>query len=248
MSGPVPPAALDEDRPAAAVLPVYLGLYLVLLAFFVYFVAASAAERQKEAAVADDLAAGIVQPVQPVAVAVRAPALRPLAEVFRPLALPGVPGDWREPDRFEATVPPERMFTDAAATLRPDFAPVLDRVARALTAAVTDDAAAAAPAGGAASDDRITLQLLIGLPAIVDTAGTDAEPASVAEIVAERLAVGRAASLARALLARGVPPETFAVGVAPGAGNSVRFLFRLDPPHAAAPPRLIGGAPLVLPG
>ena len=222
------PPAVPDDRAAQAVLPVYLGLYLVLLAFFVYFVAAGAAARQMEAAVADDLAAGVVAPVQPVAV-VAAPALRPLVEVFRALALPGAPGDRGERHRLEVTVPTGRIFADDTATLRPELTPVLDRVARTLTIPPAGEAVSPEGIGGASSDETVGLQLFIGLPA---TTATDDDPGSVADIVAERLAVGRAATLARALLARGTPPEAFAVGVAPGTGDEVRFLFRLDDRHA----------------
>ena len=220
------PSLVLDCPSGGAVLPVYLGLYLVLLAFFVYFVAVSAAERQTEAVVADEVAADVVRPADAVAHAMPAPApaLRPLAEAFRPLVLPGASGGPGEPDRLDARVSADRIFAGGTTALHPDFAPVLDRVARELTAA---------PAKGDRADGNETsdLQLLIGLPA---AGGSDGEPAGVAELLAERLAVARAAALARALLARGTPPATFAVGVAPGAGHSVRFVFRLDRPDAAS--------------
>jgi hypothetical protein len=224
MTRVVLPAARDQDS-GGAVLPVYLGLYLVLLAFFVYFVAVSAAERRTEATVADDVA-GIAAPIEQVRATEPVPALRPLADALRPVALPGGPGERNEPDRLDAAVAVDRIFVGETATLRPDFAPVLDRVAKELTSPIVS--VAAPVAGNQAAGETLDLQLLVGLP----PADEDGGPVPVADILAERLAVSRAAALARALLARGTPPEAFAVGVAPGAGPAVRFLFQLDPRDA----------------
>ncbi|MFO1153846.1 MAG: hypothetical protein U1E42_09325 [Rhodospirillales bacterium] len=234
MSRFVSPAAPDTPC-GAGVLPVYLGLYLVLLAFFVYFVAVSAAQRQTEAAIADDKAAAAVAPPIVVVAELPAPPLAALADVFRSLALPGAAGERNGADRLEAAVAAERIFVADTAKLRPDFAPVLDRLAKDLTElGAPDTAAGTAVRGGdrVTGEDTLDLHLLVGLPAASEVAG---EPASVADILAERLAVARAAALARALLARGVPPTAFAVGVAPAAGPAVRFVFHLGYRRAASP-------------
>ncbi len=224
MTSFVPPTA--ADHPSGGSVPaVYLGLYLVLLAFFVYFVAVNAAERR--AVTPADEIADLARAVEPVTAREPEPALRPLIEALRPLALPGGAEDRSEPDRLAAVVPAHRIFIDNGARLRPEFVAVLDRVARELTRAAADGAVAA-EGQRASTAPRLDLQLLVGLAA---ENGSGNEPPSVAQLLAERLAIARAAALARALLARGTPPDSFAVGVAPGAGTAVRFRFRLDQPH-----------------
>lgn len=222
-----------EPGQGGAVLPLYLGLFLILLAFFAYLVAATGGGREQQAETAADAAADVVPPLPPLSASSTPP---PIAELFRPLVLSPSFVVRTKADRLEAAVSPERIFATGATVLRPEFSPVLDRLARILTGAarVRDPVPGAEPGAAEGPSEPLDLQLLVGL---ARTPPTEGDPAGVADIIAERLAVGRAAVLARALLARGTPPETFAVGVAPAAGDAVRFLFRSDHHGAVSLPR-----------
>lgn len=186
-----------------SVLPLYLGLFLTLLAFFILFVGTSRPDQRRSPAAATDAPgreATAIERSDPTT-----HALSVVAAAFHRLgaSMPATPAA----GGLDMDLPSRSLFAEETASIRPAAMAAIDRAATAL----------ATPRG----DNRLALQVTIGLGSGIETAA----------------AVTRTASLAAALLQRGAPPEAFTAGAAPFTHDTVHFRFRLlsdhDDPDAA---------------
>lgn len=200
-----------EDVDSTSLLPLYLGLFLALLAFFIMFAGLALPGAAWNAAhQGKDQTHGVARSPEskdPSATAGSDPdaiALATVAGAFR--ALGATPLGIAPTDAalgLDMKLAARSLFTDGTATVQPAAIAVLDRTATAL----------AAPRG----ESRLVLQLTVGSGQTGDEkAGDD-----------EATAVRRAAGLAAALVHRGAPPEAFIAGIAPFATGDVRLRFRL---------------------
>lgn len=201
----------NEGEDSTSLLPLYLGLFLALLAFFIMFAglalpgaAWNAAHQGKDqthgiarSPERKDTSATAGSDPDAIALATVAGAFRALGAT--PLGI--APADAAL--GLDMKLAARSLFTDGTATVQPAAIAVLDRTATAL----------AAPRG----ESRLVLQLTVGSGQTGDEkAGDD-----------EATAVRRAAGLAAALVHRGAPPEAFIAGIAPFATGDVRLHFRL---------------------
>lgn len=208
----------------------FLALYLVLLAFFIALISLSTFEDQRTRAVVDSLWATFAGPRATLPETgfpsrsgrVVAPARQMMAEVG-PLFQTDIPAaqitERAAGEVLEVMLSAKALFEDDGPGLRPGRERLVDGIAAAL---------AAAPGG-----------LTRVMEALVTTG--DASSAPLPE--AGDLSLRRAAELGRVFLARGAPPNTLRVGVAPGPLSQVILTFRIAPPEAPATPDDEAGAP-----
>lgn len=214
--GPVAPrgrpaAAWDASfvarRPTAPdpSLSIFLGLYLLVLAFFILLVSLSTIEEMKARAVIDSLSATFGDARSSGTAAGPGegdPALlleRNLRATFASLVHVAELAIVKPGRLMRASVPAAVVFADKTATVRPALHPLLDRVV----------AAVSAPLGGLV----VTVELALAPPA------EGAEPA---------LTMARADALAREMLARGAAPDRLAIALAPRAGDAVWLTFSIE--------------------
>ena len=195
-----------KEANSPSILPLYLGLFLALLAFFIMFTGLSipdgnwktahggggrmhSDERDLESQDASATAGS-----DPDAIA-----LASVAAAFHSLGatLMGVAADDAAAG-LDVNLSTRSLFADGATTVQAAAVAVLDRTATAL----------AAPRG----DSRLVLQATFARGQ-----GSDDEAT----------AVRRAAGLAAALVHRGAPPEAFVAGIAPLVSGDVHLRFRL---------------------
>jgi hypothetical protein len=187
--------ANSEAGAGGSVLPLYLGLFLSLLAFFILFIGRSMPDAGWSAGGATTGA----DPMVPATASRDADivALSAVAGAFLRLGgeMAGSAAD--ETTGLDLDVPARAVFADRRATIRPAAIAAIDRSATAL----------ATPRG----DQRLVLQVMIGL-------GNGADTAAI---------VHRAAGLAALLLQRGAPPDAFVAGAGPVGSGDIHFRFRL---------------------
>jgi hypothetical protein len=189
--------------------PLYVGLFLVLLVFFIMLVGQSrpdfasaqvetSPDRFTEQPTARDGGGGL------------APDAAALAELGGELA------GWARFERVEDPSRSEelRMTLYASQLFAPDSAELCGAAAGLIDRAV---AALSAPPTGA----RLEMSLSLGL---------SPGEGSFSETSERGLAIRRAASFARALIARGAPPHAIAVGLAPGQPERAQLAFRAVAP------------------
>ncbi len=192
----------DEAAASASVLPLFLGLFLALLAFFILFSSASIASRDRgEVSANDRHAPDRLAPDRLAEEAGHDPdaiALAAVAEAFGKLgaSLNGQPVPIGE--GLDLDISSRALFSARSSTIRPVAMAALDRAAAAL----------AAPRG----DVRMVLQITFGLGR-----SEDAGPGLLQ----------RAARLGETLLRRGTPPTAFSTGIAPVTSDRIQLRFRL---------------------
>lgn len=204
-------ASADHDT---GVWPLYVGLFLVLLTFFITIVAQSKPDTTSavDESIAEEFRAepGLA-PRDDELVRSRAAAFAELrSELAGWVRFERVAVDSRS-EELRMTLQTSELFAAGCAELRGTAAPLIDRAVAALSAPP--------PAL------RMDLQFVLGLP--VEERG-----ASVTIIKERALAIDRAASMARALLAHGAPPYAIAVGLQPGQTGQAQFAFRTSPVDA----------------
>lgn len=186
-------------------LSVFLGLYLLVLAFFILLVSLSTIEERKARAVMESLTAtfGDARPsgtsVGPGEGDLALLLERRLAAAFASLVHIARVETVKPGRLVRAELPLAEVFVDEAAALRPALHPLLDRIVAALSSA---------PAGTA-----VAVEVAL---------------AAAAETGQERLAPARAGGFARELLARGAPPQRLSIALAPAAGGQVWLTFTID--------------------
>lgn len=203
-----PPAPQARPNPS---LSIFLGLYLLVLAFFILLVSLSTIEEMKARAVMDSLSATFGN-ARPSGTSVGPgngdPALlfeRDLTATFASLVHVAEVEIVKPGRIMRASLPLAAVFADDAAELRPALDPLLDRVV----------AAVSSPPGG----------LVVSLELALAPAAEAAEPG---------LPAARVDGFAREMLARGAPPDRLAIALAPHAEGRVWLTFAIEPPRRPA--------------
>lgn len=206
--------------PGCGVWPLYVGLFLALLTFFIVLVSRSPLDPARTSAVLHGVQRTFTPtPSQPESTALFVAGRSALAELGGDLAglirIARVEHS-RRGDEMRVRLTAAGLFIEATAALRPDIVPMLDRIVAAL----------GAPPEGL----RLEIAFSLGHPVPGDTAVSDSSDRS--------LAVARCGAIARALVARGAAPGAIATGVdaGPPVGATFTFRFRPDGRAAAAPP------------
>lgn len=209
--------AVQADDSAKPLLSLWLSLMLVLLSFFIALLAGVQPKRQaaEVPAVVETEASAVVDLRDSPAViaddVARGEAVRLISSLASSLAGLG-------PVALETAVatsalaatlslPTTAFFEPLATTLRADRLVVLDRI-------VT-----------AASDLPVGFQLVFGATLTVGTANGTPNVATADDT----LAADRAAVLASTLVARGLPPEAIAAGIAGGPSGEMVLTIRAQP-------------------
>lgn len=199
----------DAASRGAGVWPLYVGLFLVLLTFFIMLVSTSRPDTGKTSAVVDSLQATF---------AARPGSSRDDEGLFVPgaSALAELGGDLvglvrvahvrraAGGQELGVTVPASELFSPDTAEVRETCLPFIDRLVATL----------AAPPSGV----RLELAFSLGVgPAAASGRKGEDERA---------LAVRRGGAFARALVARGAPPATVAIGLDPDHPGQALLAFR----------------------
>lgn len=188
-------------------LSIFLGLYLLVLAFFILLVSLSTIEEMKARAVMDSLTAtfGNARPSGTSAGPGEGdPALLLERRLTAAFASAVHIAEIRivKPGRLlRAELPVAQVFAEEEAALRPALQPLLDRVVAAMSSA---------PGGASAAVE-------VALAGAAEARGGQ-----------ERLAAARADGFARELLARGAPAQRLSIALAPQAGDRVWLTFTID--------------------
>ena len=200
----------DGASRGTGVWPLYVGLFVVLLAFFIMLVSTSRPDSGKTSAVVDSLQttfatrAGSTQDDE----GLFAPGASALTELGGDLAgLLRVAHVRRAAggQELRVTVPASELFSAETAEVRETCLPFIDRVVATL----------AAPPSG------VRLELAFSLGARPATAASGRKAGD--ELA---LAVRRGGAFARALVARGAPPAVVAIGLDPGHPGQALLAFR----------------------
>lgn len=205
---------VDTEREirAAPSLSVFLGLYLLILAFFILLVSLSTIEEMKARAVMESLSTtfGNEQPGD-TTLGVNGGDNSPLivqdfvAAVARMVRVAEV--KTLSPGRLmRVSLPAAAVFAAGADTPRPSLYPLLDRAVASLSS----------PPPGL----RVEMEFALS-------------PSGAASDQA--LAARRADGFAREMLARGAPPASLSIALAPEAGDDAWLTFRLESNAAVAP-------------
>lgn len=199
-----------EDHRSGSV-PLFLALYLLVLAFFILLVTISTREEIKSDAVMDSLTTtfATILPLrgEPMPFASRAgdfvgsPAFEAMITDIFSAAIPVSKVTVIQPGSLmSVSVPSDSLFYSGEARLREAQLPLLDRIVAALSGR---------PAGL-----RYDLEFVLGV---------DAPPGRLP--AAKSLELERVETFVRTLLSRGVPPDSVAVGVEPGDPAEVHMTF-----------------------
>ena len=200
----------------------YLGVFILLLAFFIVLNALSSFEERRAGAVMDSVAASFASPfagpsraddaAREAARAEAALAIRELGELFRAqiaIAKVEIGGTG---DEMAVTLPAEQLFQGMANAVRPDRTGLLHRVADALVPR--------------AAGIQVRLEMLLSAG---DAGGPIPDP------------IARAGSLARRLTGMGAPGAAMTVGLEPVPAGQVRLIFSVHDPMAPAVRLMPGG-------
>jgi|APTNR8051073442_1049403.scaffolds.fasta_scaffold00606_20 hypothetical protein len=201
-----PPTPQARPNPS---LSIFLGLYLLVLAFFILLVSLSTIEEMKARAVMDSLSATFGK-ARPSGTSIGPgngdPALlfeRDLTATFASLVHVAEVEIVKPGRIMRARLPLAAVFADGAAELRPALDPLLDRVV----------AAVSSPPGG------LVVSLELALAPAADAA---------------ELPAARADGFVREMLARGAPPDRLAIALAPRAEGDVWLTFAIEAPRRSA--------------
>ena len=195
----------------------FLGLYLVVLAFFILLVTISTLEETKSKKVMDSLSSTFTSIVPPSAdlQSFKAKDGDVLAGQEFQQQVTGIFATELGIDKVETVQPGRQMrllmpadsiFFQGEARIRPAMFPLLDRTVAALSNR---------PAGL-----RFDLEFVIGTPTLADGKTMP---------VAQTLEIARAGAFARAMFDRGIPPDSVSVGMRPGhLGETVIWFYTRD--------------------
>lgn len=211
----MPDPALDtapKPPPVADTVSIFLGLFLLLLAFFILLVSISTVEKVKSLRVIDSVAAAFAT-ILPSAVELRDHATKDAnilsGEAFQ-AEITGIYASQVQVTKVEVVtpgrlmrvvMPSDALFFQGEARLRDGQFPFIDRVIAALSGR---------PAGL-----RHELEFVIGSPAGADRALA----------VGETLESRRAVTFVKGVLARGAPPDSVSVALKPGDPAEVTLWF-----------------------
>lgn len=205
----IPPPQHQEDRTVA----LFLGLYLVVLAFFIMLVTISTVEETKSQKVMDSLSSAFTSIVPPSAdlQTFKSKDGDVLAGQEFQQQVTGIFATELGIDKVETVQPGRQMrlllkadnlFFEGEARIRPAMFPLLDRTVAALSNRPTGL--------------RYDLEFVIGTPTLSDGKTMP---------IAQTLEVQRAGAFARAMSERGIPPDSVAVGMRPGHDGEVVIWF-----------------------
>lgn len=206
---------LPDEGPNTIAL--FLGLYLVVLAFFILLVTISTVEDTKSKKVMDSLSSAFTSIVPPSAdlQSFKSKDGDVLAGQEFQQQVTGIFSTALGIDKVETVQPGRQMrllfkadslFFQDEARIRPAMYPLLDRTVAALSNR---------PAGL-----RYDLEFVIGVPTAADGKTMPVE---------ETLEVRRAGAFAQEMNARGIPPDSVAVGMRPGhVGEVVIWFYTRD--------------------
>lgn len=191
----------------------FLGLYLVVLAFFILLVTISTLEETKSKKVMDSLSSAFTSIVPPSADlrSFKAKDGDVLAGQEFQQQITGIFATELGIDQVETVQPGRQMrlllasdglFFEGEDRIRPAMYPLLDRTVAALSNR---------PAGL-----RYDLEFVIGTPTAADGKTMPTE---------ETLEVKRAGAFAKAMNERGIPPDSLSVGMRPGHENEIVIWF-----------------------
>lgn len=232
--------ALPPERPPAgdSSITLFLGLFLLILAFFILLVSISTIEKVKSTVVQDSLTSAFSTILPPVTSPTTLTALegeilagpqfqdevRGLFETSLQVAKVEVV----QPGRLMVVdIPADVLFVPGEATFQPTQQPLFDRIV--------------ASVSGAPPGLRFDMEFVIGAPYVRER---DLP-------VIQTLEIARAGAFAREMATRGVPPQNIVVGVRRGDPKNVaiyfyvrsaeeaqlRFLDEEAPSPGSAPPR-----------
>ena len=213
MDAHIPPQQESGDQTIA----LFLGLYLVVLAFFILLVTISTVEDTKSKKVMDSLSSAFTSIVPPSAdlQSFKSKDGDVLAGQEFQQQVTGIFATELGVDKVETVQPGRQMrlmmaadslFFQGESRIRPAMYPLLDRTVAALSSR---------PAGL-----RYDLEFVIGTPTLSDGKTMP---------IAQTLEVQRAGAFARAMFERGIPPDSVSVGMRPGhVGEVVIWFYTRD--------------------
>lgn len=211
--------ALDDvksEQGGGGTLALFLGLYLLVLAFFIVLVSISSYENVRSKAVMDSLSSTFASFIGPSTDLTPFNALegdvvagqRFQEQVTRlySAAIQVVEIETVQPGRsMRLKLPADALFEPGLTTIRPVQHPLLDRTVAALS--------------GAPSGLRYDMEIALGSETVEDGALP----------IGETLALKRIGALAREMRARGAPGGTVAVGLKPGRPDEAVIWFFVRP-------------------
>ena len=207
------PIETDTYTPSRPdIVPIFLGLFLLVLAFFILLVSISTFEKVKSSAVMDSLTSTFTTVLPPTADPTQFNAKdgdfiagEAFQEEITQLFSTAIRVDKIEvvqPGRLmRLTMPASALFDEGAVTVRADQQALMDRVVAALSNR---------PPGL-----RQDMEVVLGTALLGDAALP----------VEQTLETQRAGSLARKLVGRGAPPDSISVGLKPGDMGQVSLWF-----------------------
>lgn len=199
-----------------ATIALFLGLYLLVLAFFIVLVSISTVEDVKSRAVMDSLTSTFATLLPPNTdltpfVAKDGDVLagyefqREITGIFATALKVAKVEIVRPGELMRVAFATDALFFKDEARIRPARYPLLDRLVASLSTR---------PRGL-----RYDVEFIVGGPAMGDdTAGAE-----------RALAMSQAGTFARTLLGRGAPPDCLSVGLMPGKQGEAVFLFHVRP-------------------
>ncbi len=202
----------EEPQQAPDIVPIFLGLFLLVLAFFIMLVSISTFEQVKSTAVMDSLSSTFTTVLPPTSDPTEFNAKdgdiiageafqEQITSIFT-TAVQVEKIEVVQPGRLmRLKMPQNAMFKDGEAAVRDDMLPLLDRVVASLSNR---------PPGL-----RQDMEVVIGAP----PTGNFYLP------VQQTLEVARAGELARVMTGRGAPPDSVSVGVNSGDQGNVTLWF-----------------------
>lgn len=205
-------SAGEEEPKGDQTIALFLGLYLVVLAFFILLVTISTLEESKSKKVMDSLSSAFTTIVPPSAqlqnfqskdgdVLASQEFQQQITGIFS-TAVQIEKVEIVQPGRLMRVVMnTDSMFFTKEAKIRPNIFPMLDRTVASLSNR---------PAGM-----KFDLEMVIGVP----VTGGKAMP------IVETLEMSRAGVFARAMHERGLPPDSVSVGMRPGREGEVTLWF-----------------------
>ncbi|MBL4692316.1 MAG: flagellar motor protein MotB [Magnetovibrio sp.] len=213
MDGQIKPVEAGVDSTIA----LFLGLYLVVLAFFILLVSISSIEKTKSSKVMDSLSSTFTSLLPPSADLTTFTAKDGdiIAGQEFQQQVTGIYATVLGVDKVEIVQPGKQMrlllkadslFFDGEARIRPAIYPLLDRTVASLSNR---------PRGL-----RFDLEFMIGTPPSEDGKTMP---------VKQTLEVERAGAFARAMNERGIPPDSLSIGMRPGhLGEIVIYFYTRD--------------------